>query len=78
MERIRTMSVAELTADLKACGIKTSQSAVRAMIIHGCYPFATGYRDPVSNKDGERVKFEIYTKLYEKWKKERSDDDAAL
>lgn len=63
---IETMTVKELTDDLRANGVSTSEPKVRAMIVNGLYPFAVGYRD-------KTTQCEIYKKLYEKWKAERSN-----
>lgn len=63
---IRTMSVAELNRDLHDKGMTTTPEKIRAMILHGQYPFAVGYRD-------KSTECEIYTKKYHEWLKEVGD-----
>ena len=63
---IRTMSVKELNEDLHAKGMTTTPEKIRAMILHGQYPFAVGYRD-------NTAQCEIYTKKYHEWLKEVGD-----
>lgn len=52
-----TLSVLELEADLKSHGVRTSPMKIRAMIRHGQYPFAVGYKE-------KTTQCEIYTKPY--------------
>ena len=51
------LTVAELCADLRCHGVRTSEMKVRAMIRHGQYPFAKGYKE-------KTTQCEIYTKPY--------------
>jgi hypothetical protein len=51
------LTVAELEADLKYHGVRTSPMKIRAMIRHGQYPFAVGYQE-------KTTQCEIYTKPY--------------
>lgn len=57
-----TMTKQELYEDLRACGVKTSPTKIKAMIQQGKYPFA------VSCEMAD-TEFEIYRYPYEEWKK---------
>lgn len=58
-----TLSVLELTSDMRACGVKTSMPKVKAMIEQGKYAeFAVSCKM-------KNTEYEIYRKPYEKWKK---------
>ena len=54
------LSVSELEADLKSHGVRTSPMKIRAMIRHGQYPFAVGFKE-------KTTQCEIFTKPYIKW-----------
>ena len=54
------LTVAELCADLRCHGVRTSEMKVRAMIRHGRYPFAVGFKE-------KTTQCEIFTKPYIKW-----------
>jgi hypothetical protein len=54
MEARPTMTLNELTCDLRKCGVKTSPTKVKAMIQQGKY---------------SDTEFEIYRKPFEEWKK---------
>ena len=65
-QMIETMTINELTDELRALGIRTSNQKTRAAIKQGKYPFAIH----IEMKDDE---FEIYRKLFEKWVEERAN-----
>ena len=57
-----TMSLTELTDDLRACGVKTSTPKVKAMIQQGKYSYFA------VSCEMSQTEFEIYRKRYEEWK----------
>lgn len=65
---IETMTIQELYRKMKALGLKTSVAHISDAIEQGVYPFASCIKTPSS-----RI-FEIYTKLFEEWVKERAHE----
>ena len=63
---IETMTIQELYREMKALGMKTSVAHISDAIEQGVYPFATCIKTPSS-----RI-FEIYSKLFEEWVRERA------
>lgn len=57
-----TMTLTELTNDLRACGVKTSPTKVKAMIQQGKYAYFA------VSCEMTYTAFEIYRKRYEEWK----------
>jgi len=60
-----TLTLSELTADLRNCGVKTSNTKVKAMIQQ------EKYSEFANSCEMLHTEFEIYRKPYEEWK-ERS------
>lgn len=63
--QIDTMTINQLTNELRELGIRTSNQKTRAAIKQGKYPFAIHVKM-------ENDEFEIYRKLFDKWVEERA------
>ena len=60
-----TLTLKELTEDLRACGVKTSTTKVKALIQQG------KYADFAVSCEMCDTEFEIYRKPYEEWKEHK-------
>ena len=71
MPTIETMTLNDVTAKLRAMGIRTSEPKVAAGIVQGAYPFG------IFIDYGKRRNFEIYKKLFDEWVETRCTEDGA-
>lgn len=69
MKHIPTMTPEQAAARLREMGMRTSPARIRQGIRDGVYPFGVTIR--VSDR---RIEYEIYTKQFDDWVKERAVD----